>query len=390
MDERSLFGFQNYINEKWGHNYTTGINIEKQANKRMFTRVGICNSIAIFFVCLITLILTIPVSAGTLSVGIYIALIKAIHDFIESISWQFVDVINKFTINNLYLKDISNFFKLEIVEEVLEPTIDSEKNLLIDSIEFKNVTFIYPKTTQKILDNCSLSLDSCKTYSIVGENGCGKTTLIKLLSGLYEDYTGQILINGIDIRKIEKKCLRTYMSIVYQDFCKYQISLKDNLLLSNSSQNVTNHNLESILIKLKLDSLMNRLPNGLNTPLGKLDTDSIDLSGGEWQKIAIARGLLNNAPLHILDEPTAALDPISELNLYRTFQEVISNKFTVFITHRLGAAKLADEIIVIRKGSVIEQGSHNDLMMLDGYYAKMFNTQRSWYDEKYSVKLLIH
>ncbi|OON98952.1 MAG: hypothetical protein ATN35_02800 [Epulopiscium sp. Nele67-Bin004] len=313
----------------------------------------------------------------TITVGTYIALVKAIYDFIESISWQFVMLIKNFISNKLYLKDITEFSKLEKVENILNPIDTSVKQTVIQKIEFKNVTFVYPNTTKKILDNFTATMYGDKKYSIVGANGCGKTTLVKLLTGLYEDYDGDILINGVEIRDIKKEQLKAYFGIVYQDFSKYEISIKDNLLIEDpKSQQALD-----VLKQLGLDELIGNLENGLDTPLGKLDNNGIDLSGGQWQKIAIARTLISGSPINILDEPTHSLDPISEVNLYAMFKSIMNEKFTIFITHRLGGAKLADEIIVINKGKVAQQGTHQNLLNLGGQYAKMFEAQRSWYDE---------
>jgi ATP-binding cassette subfamily B protein len=217
-----------------------------------------------------------------------------------------------------------------------------------------------------------------KHYAFVGINGAGKTTITKLLTGLYDNYTGDIFIDGRNLRDLKQAELKALFSIVYQDFAKYQISMIDSIGIGNI-QGVSEKEILNAVHILGLDEAASKLPEGLNTPLGKIKEKGIDLSGGEWQRVAIARTLVSRAPLHILDEPTAALDPVSESEVYELFGKISKGQSTIFITHRLGAARLADEIFVIANGCVAEQGSHIVLMNKGGIYAEMFEAQRGWY-----------
>ena len=205
---------------------------------------------------------------------------------------------------------------------------------------------------------------------------------------MYQDYDGQILINNKDIKLYSLKELKAIFTVVYQDFAKYQVSADDNILLGDISQ--LNKKLAgesydmarrgAILKEIDLEKVIKKLPEGLSTYLGKIKSKGVDLSGGEWQRLAVARALYSPAHVRILDEPTAALDPVAESNVYKMFGRISKGKTTIFITHRLGAARLADEIIVIDGGSVAEKGSHDELIKMDGIYATMFESQKSWYE----------
>ena len=172
--------------------------------------------------------------------------------------------------------------------------------------------------------------------------------------------------------------IKALFSVVYQDFARYQITLEENIFLGNIKTK-ENQDIEKVALKAGLKDTIEKLPYGIKTFLGKINENGVDISGGQWQKVAIARSLLSTAPIKILDEPTSALDPIAENQIYQDFENLMKDKTTVFISHRLGSTKLADEILVIDKGKIAERGNHSELMKLNGIYAKMFEVQRSWY-----------
>ena len=215
-------------------------------------------------------------------------------------------------------------------------------------------------------------------YAFVGINGAGKTTLTKLLTGMYDNYEGEIRINGRNIRDYELSELKALFAVVYQDFAKYSITIRDNIALGDVNH-LDEERIGRAVSLAGLKDTIHMLPQGMDTYLGKIKEGGVDLSGGEWQRLAIARALYNPAEVRILDEPTAALDPVAESNIYEMFGQISRGISTIFITHRLGAAKLADNIIVINDGAVAEQGKHEELMKMGGSYAEMFESQRSWY-----------
>ncbi len=223
------------------------------------------------------------------------------------------------------------------------------------------------------------TLERGKHYAFVGKNGTGKTTVTKLLTGLYSEYEGEILINGAELRTIPPATIKALFSVVYQDFAKYFIPLKDNIALGDVSGSNTESRVQSAAEEAGLDGTIAELRDGINTPLGRILPNGQDISGGQWQRVAIARSLMSRAPVKMLDEPTAALDPVSESRIYHEFEMLMRGKTTVFISHRLGSTKLADEILVIGNGVVSERGTHEELMHENGQYAEMFEAQRGWY-----------
>ena len=193
----------------------------------------------------------------------------------------------------------------------------------------------------------------------------------------YSPTEGKILINGIDIELISQENIYNLFSVVFQDFARYQLTVRENILLGSPTKKL---DIESVIEQVNLKEL-NNLPNGLDTFLGKIYENGIDLSGGQWQKIAIARSLVRKSQLRILDEPTASLDPLEESRLYQDYQSLLLGNTAILITHRLGATKLVDKIIVIDEGTVKEIGSHDELMKKNDLYFRMFNSQKEWYDE---------
>lgn len=386
VEERALFGYSNAINNMWKDRFETARKIDYKAEKHTFIKLKIGSILIAFLAMSIALVLLPPVKSGAISVGMYMSLVSASFSLVYQMSWQFSLTMQQFSKNKLYLNDFTKFASLKEVKGSDKLPDTTVQNIPFERIEFRNVSFAYPGTSRNILDGLSMVLEKNKQYAFVGINGAGKTTITKLLTGLYDNYEGEILINDKDIRTFTKESLKAYFSVVYQDFAKYEITLKDNILLSRLGQDIDEETGELLVKKSLTDMSMleevGKLPQGINTHLGKISEGSVDLSGGQWQRVAIARTLVSSAPLYILDEPTAALDPISESKLYKLFGKVSKGKSSIIITHRLGAARIADEILVVSDGAIAERGSHLELMKKNGIYREMFDAQRSWYDEE--------
>lgn len=385
IEERALFGYTDHINEMWFDKYETARKIELEADKQNFIRVKSADIVMTFLSLLISLVLLIPIIKGTMTVGIYIGLVTAAFGLVSQMSWQLTDVMKKYVVGKLYLNDLTSFSALKEVKGADCFPHSTVHNKSFETLEFRNVHFTYPGTDKKVLAGLTMKLEKNKRYAFVGRNGAGKTTITKLLTGLYDNYDGEILINGVEMRNYTHEQLKAFFSIVYQDFAKYYITLKDNVLLGNISKfseiDVNDTYIKNILDSIELTDVIDELPNGISTHLGKLVEGSVDLSGGQWQRVAIARALVSEAPIQILDEPTAALDPISESNTYKLFERVSKSKTTIFITHRLGAARVADEILLLENGIIAERGCHHDLIKNNGIYAEMFQAQRMWYND---------
>ncbi|MGH4126003.1 MAG: ABC transporter ATP-binding protein [Clostridium sp.] len=385
VEERALFGYSHAIDKMWFDRFETARKIEYKAMKRNFIRMNSGGIITAFLSMAIALVLLTPVSSGQITVGMYMSLVTAAFSLVQQMSWELSFVMQEYAKNKLYLGDFTTFSNIKEIEGAdALPDISLQK-IPFKSIEFKNVHFSYPGTDRKILKGLSMRLENNKQYAFVGKNGAGKTTVTKLLTGLYDNYEGEILINGKNLRSFTQEQLKAYFSVVYQDFAKYYVTVKDNVILGNCGEfhkeDKQKALVENALDSMELNEVINKLPKGIDTPLGKLLEDSVDLSGGEWQRVAIARTLAHNAPIYILDEPTAALDPISESKVYALFEKVSKGKSTILITHRLGAARIADEILVVDEGIIAERGSHAELLHKNGIYAEMFEAQRSWYNE---------
>ncbi|MDO5717079.1 MAG: ATP-binding cassette domain-containing protein [Tissierellia bacterium] len=224
-------------------------------------------------------------------------------------------------------------------------------------------------------------MEKGKHYAFVGSNGAGKSTIIKMLTGQYTDYEGQILIDGKDIQTLSQSQLKSLFSVIYQDFSQYEISLKDNILLGDLAKTHRDEEVTGALTQAGLRELVEELPNGIETTLGRIDHSGMDVSGGQWQKIVFARSIMSPAPIKILDEPTAALDPLSENRLYLQYKEIMKGKTTIFISHRLASTKLADKIFVIDNGVIVQRGQYEELVTREGIYRDMFEEQSRWYSQ---------
>ena len=309
-----------------------------------------------------------------ITIGLFIALINATYGLIGIIGNSLNSLIEKFTMSLEYMNEFIYFYNLEEINtnEKLNP------NITFNTLEFRNVTFSYPDNEKIVLDRISFIVKKHQHFALVGVNGSGKTTIVKLLIGLYTEYEGEILINEIDIRKYTLDEKNKIFSVVFQDFAHYFVSIKDNINFGFRMK-ATDEDIHRVLNNVGLKYLIQRTYRGVQTPLGKIKEGGIDLSVGEWQRIAMARSMISSAPVVILDEPTAALDPIYESELYKEFKKMNKNKTTISISHRLASTRMADVIIVLKDGHIIEQGSHDELIKHGNLYAEMFNLQKSWY-----------
>lgn len=375
--ERTLFGYGNEVNKRWQEQYESGRILQLKVTARMFLISKGSSMILALIALLVALTLIGPVTTGHLSAGMFMGVVGAVFGMIHQLGWQMSSSLENLSKAGEYMKDLSAFTALTEAEGASD--IPDSEPMLFKSLEFRNVRFKYPGGDCYILDRLSFTLEGGRHYAFVGKNGEGKTTITKLLTGLYSQYEGEILINGKELRTYQSSALKALFSVVYQDFARYYIPFKDNITLGDIAGADTDCRI-AISAKLAgLDETISGLKNGIDTPLGKILDGGQDLSGGQWQRVAIARSLISRAPVKMLDEPTAALDPVSESQVYEEFEKLMRGKTTVFISHRLGSTKLADEILVIDDGRVIERGTHKWLMEANGQYAEMFEAQRGWY-----------
>ncbi|MBE3577771.1 MAG: ABC transporter ATP-binding protein [Limnochordales bacterium] len=249
---------------------------------------------------------------------------------------------------------------------------------LTQEIRAEDLWFTYPGADRPAIAGVSFTIRAGETVALVGENGAGKTTLVKLLLGLYRPDRGRILFDGVPADEIDPRSRFAAMSAIFQDFLRYALTFRENLAASNLGALRDDARLQGAVSAAGLDDLLARLPQGLDTLLGP-EVGGVDLSGGEWQRVALARSLLREAQVLILDEPTAALDPLAELALFERFAELARGRATLLISHRLGMARLANRILVLEGGRLVEEGSHSDLVRRGGRYAQLFAAQARWY-----------
>lgn len=305
----------------------------------------------------------------------YFSTINGFGDWMKGI----LDDLANIKAQNMYLDDMREF--LEIKSENKEKTRD----IPIDSsyeIEFKNVSFKYPKTDKYIYKNLSLKIKKGQRLAIVGINGAGKTTFVKLLCRLYEPTSGEILINGVNIKDFSKEEYYKILSVVFQDIKTFAFTVAENVSLENL-EDVDREKVLHCIEKAGVGDKINSLQKGIDTSLLKiLDGEGVELSGGENQKLALARALYKNGKIVILDEPTSALDAVAEYNIYKGFDELIGDKTAIYISHRLASTKFCDVIAFFENGEIVEYGTHEELLKKNGKYSDMFNIQAQYYKEE--------
>jgi ATP-binding cassette, subfamily B, bacterial len=249
----------------------------------------------------------------------------------------------------------------------------------VEAIRFEGVMFAYPRTDEPVLRHLDLTIKAGQSLAIVGENAAGKTTLVNLLCGFYEPTAGRILVDGVDLAEIDKRAWQRRIAAVFQEFAKYPLTLRENVVLGNSSRAADYETRIRAGQRAGIMELVESLPANWNTLLSKKFDGGTDLSGGQWQRVALARAFFRDADLLVLDEPTAALDPRAEQALFERFANLVEEKTALMISHRLGPARFADRIVVMEHGRIVEQGAHDTLMQRNGPYAKMFAAQANWY-----------
>ncbi|HXY03244.1 MAG TPA: ABC transporter ATP-binding protein [Terriglobales bacterium] len=314
---------------------------------------------------------------GVLSIGTLTLLAGAIQQASLNIQ-QVFSTLAGIADQALFLTDLLAFFDMQ-------PTIRSKPNAtpaprpIQHGFEFRNVSFRYPGTDRLVLNHLDFHLHPGERVALIGENGEGKTTIVKLLTRLYDPTEGQILLDGVDLRDYDLEDLYHEIGVIFQDFMRYEMTARENIASGLIQERENLPLLREAAHKSLADEVIERLPQRYEQMLGRRFEGGVDLSGGEWQKVALARAYLRDAQLLILDEPTASLDARSEFEVFRRFAELTAGKMALFISHRFSTVRMADRIVVLEKGRIAEEGTHEQLSMLGGRYAEMFELQAASY-----------
>jgi ATP-binding cassette subfamily B protein len=278
----------------------------------------------------------------------------------------------------MFITDLLDFF-------AVKPTVYSKPNALPaprpirQGFEFRNVSFAYPGQVRSVLSNINFKIGPRERIALVGENGEGKTTIVKLLTRLYDVTSGQILLDGIDIREYDLEDLWREIGVIFQDFMRYDLTASENIAVGRIEERNNPFRIRAAALKSLAEPVVRKFPKGYDQILGCRFEGGMDISGGEWQKMALARAYLRDAQLLILDEPTAALDARSEHEVFQRFAELTSGKMSLLISHRFSTVRMADRILVIEKGCIAEEGPHDQLLERGGRYAEMFELQAANY-----------
>jgi ATP-binding cassette subfamily B protein len=315
--------------------------------------------------------------AGALSIGTLTFLAGAIQQASSNIE-QIFSTVAGIGDQALFLTDLLAFFEMQPTIRSKPAALPAPRPIML-GIEFRNVSFRYPGNSRLVLDRINFQLRREERLALIGENGQGKTTIVKLITRLYDPTEGQILLDGIDLREYDLEDLHREIGVIFQDFMRYEMTARENIAVGRVEEINNLELLQTAAQKSMADLVIGRLPQGYEQMLGRRFDEGVDLSGGEWQKVALARAYLRDAQLLILDEPTAALDARSEFEVFQRFSELTSGKTALFISHRFSTVRMADRIIVLENGKIAEEGTHAQLASLGGRYAEMFEMQASSY-----------
>jgi ATP-binding cassette subfamily B protein len=377
-----IAGSMPYLLDKWSTVMKQSLGLRMNANRREIRRGIIVSTVQIAGLFGVIAWMAIQLKSGHVTAGTFVVVFQALRH-VYGISSRIAFPIGKIYIQSAKLLDVTEF-----LQEAEERGAGSERGAahepgLMGPIVFEGVTYRYPGQVRPVLQGIDLVLKPGETVALVGDNGAGKSTLIKLLFGLYRPTSGRITWDGVNLTGIgtgtDGLCnSRKSMSAVFQDFVRYETSVRDNVTFGAPEAAVADGRVREAL-RIGGAEALAQLPGGLDARVGLLQEDGRELSGGQWQRLAISRAALRDSRLLVLDEPTSALDPQHEKDLYESFRELGRGRTVLFVSHRLGWARFADRIVVLRAGRIVEEGTHDELLAAGGDYAAMFKAQAAWY-----------
>ena len=381
--ELKLFGLSDFLVGRYDrlsqefYQANKALAVRRSLVSSLLAAVGTLGYYAAYAVIIYLTVIRYRSPAGVFTIGVLTFLagsFRQSRDLIQRVLLSLSQVFEQ----SLYLDDLFSFLALE---PRIRPTPGARPvpNPIRQGFTFENVGFRYPGAEQWAVRGLDFTLAPGERLALVGENGAGKTTLVKLLARLYDPTEGRILLDGVDLREYDLASLRRNVGVIFQDFVRYDFLLRENIAVGNIGRLEDESHIESAAARSLADTVAARLPGRYGQMLGRRFEGGVDLSGGEWQKVALARAYMRDAQLLILDEPTAALDARAEYEVFLRFSELTQGRMAVLISHRFSTVRMADRILVLRGGELVEQGTHQELLALGGLYSELFQLQAAGY-----------
>lgn len=375
VKEIRLFRLGDYFLGRYRHLYNEFYKVDSDLVKRE-TRALVPFTILTNIASAGAQIYAITLTIATGQIGFlagYMQAIAVVQHTVESLLWGVSELYE----NNLFVSNLFEF--LDVAPHQLASGKLPVPERLQSGIEFRNVSFRYPGTSEMVLQDLNLFLKAGECVALVGHNGAGKTTLVKLLTRLYEPTAGQIFLDGVPLEEYDTLDIRRHMSVIFQDFVRYELAVRENVGFGYIEEVNNEERIRLATAQSGATSLIEELPQKYETTLGRMFEKGHELSLGQWQKIALARAFMRRAPVVVLDEPTASIDAESETEIFSRLREIAAGATTLLIAHRFSTVRMADRIIVIKQGKIIEDGTHQELLAADGTYAHLFRLQAAGY-----------
>ncbi|TYS33119.1 ABC transporter ATP-binding protein [Bacillus pumilus] len=383
LKEIRLYGIGNYLLQKWRGHYVKSADEKYKLLKRQVRWEMAGGLLMTFAYVCCGLFIVFLIFQKKLVAGTFVAVLQAVQN-IQSGFQDLTRECSSLYETSLYIDEMRTFQKRE--EETHDQSEEGASLLRIESIQsitLENLSFTYPNMKTPAIEHIHLHINQGERIALVGDNGSGKTTLIKCLTGLYDpDQPNMQKVNGESISTIDKKSYHARMAVLFQDFMKYEFTVKENIGFGRIDEIDNEERMISAARQAGIEKRIHQMDETYDAQLGRFFEEGHELSGGQWQKLAMARTFFRESDFIILDEPTSALDPLSEISLIRKLFNHTQNQGVLFITHRMGAARLADRIIVMKDGAFVEEGNHEELMVLNGEYKRLYEAQSQLFQQK--------